>query len=326
MEHGGNLHDAKARFPEAPEPWIDLSTGINPRTYPAPPLDPEIFRRLPSPRQVQDLEGIAAASYGVAATSSIVAAPGSQALIGLLPRLRSPGRTAILGPTYAEHAHRWAREGHDVVQVRTLEEALGASADVVIAVNPNNPDGRIIPAAHLTQAAEQLAQRGGWLIIDEAFADLEDSVSVAGLSLPNTIILRSVGKAYGLAGLRLGFAVTWLQMAQEIRGSLGPWAVSGPALAIGAKALRDSAWLAGEQARLRTDALRLDELLKSAGFQVCGGTCLFRLGRHQTAPLRFHRLAHAGIWVRAFDFDPTILRFGIPKEKDWLRLRNALIN
>jgi len=325
MEHGGDLHDAKARFPEAPEPWLDLSTGINPASYPVGALDAEIFRRLPSPGEARAVERIAARAYGVADPDRLVAAAGSQALIALLPRLRAKGRVAIVGPTYGEHALQWARQGHKVVSVPDLEAALAMRPDVILVVNPNNPDGRIVPVERMTEIAENLQVRGGWLVADEAFADLEAGVSIAGLDLPNAIILRSVGKAYGLAGLRLGFAVAWPALTRELRQGLGPWAVSGPALTVGARALADEAWLAAQGARLRDEARRLDTLLTRAGFRVEGGTSLFRLARHEAAPLRFERLARAGIWVRAFSWDSTLLRFGIPQEKDQPRLEKALI-
>ncbi|MBZ6077260.1 threonine-phosphate decarboxylase CobD [Microvirga sp. WGZ8] len=324
MEHGGNLHDAKARFPKAPEPWIDLSTGINPRAYPVPPLDPEIFHRLPSPQQVRACERIAAQAYGVGDPECLVAAAGSQALIGLLPRLRPPGRVAIIGPTYSEHELSWSRHGHRVLSMADLDAALAAQADVIVVVNPNNPDGRVIPSQRLADAAQLLATRGGWLVIDEAFADLEPGHSVAGGSLANTIVLRSVGKAYGLAGLRLGFAVAWPAQAQAIRDNLGPWAVSGPALALGSQALADQAWLSAERSRLSRASHRLDALLHRAGFELIGGTCLFRLARHEVAAQYFERLAGCGIWVRSFAFDPALLRFGIPKEEEWNRLEKAI--
>ncbi|AWM89207.1 threonine-phosphate decarboxylase [Microvirga sp. 17 mud 1-3] len=325
MEHGGDLHDAKARFPEAPEPWLDLSTGINPTSYPAGPLDGEIFRRLPSPGEVRIVERIAARAYGVADPDRLVAAAGSQALIALLPRLRAKGRVAIVGPTFEEHAHQWARQGHKVVSVPDPEAALAARADVIVVVNPNNPDGRIVPAERMAETAASLRARDGWLVADEAFADLETRISIASLDLPNAIVLRSVGKAYGLAGLRLGFAVAWPALARELRQGLGPWAVSGPALAVGAQALADEAWLAAQGALLRDAAGRLDTLLAKAGFWVEGGTSLFRLARHEATALRFEQLARAGIWVRAFSWDSTLLRFGIPQEKDWPRLEKALI-
>ena len=324
MNHGGNLHDAKALFPKAPEPWIDLSTGINPTAYPFSPIEPDAFTRLPSAQTVLDLERIAARAYGVADPGRVVAASGSQILIELLPRLRPKGRVAVVGPTYNEHAACWQRHGHSCTIVDTLAAAVAGRPDVVVAVNPNNPDGRVIPAADLEKAAATLAQTGGWLVIDEAFADFEESVSVAHRNLPATIILRSFGKTYGLAGLRLGFAIAPQGLSESIRGALGLWSISGPALAIGAAALADSSWITAQALALRQAVIHLDGMLLSSGFDVVGGTRLFRLARHPDAASKFESLARAGIWVRKFPHDSSILRFGIPTQEAVGRLENAL--
>ncbi len=165
-----------------------------------PSIDPDAFTRLPSAQTVLDLERIAARAYGVDRPGRVVAAPGSQTLIELLPRLRPKGRVAIVGPTYNEHAACWQRQGHACPSSTRSPPPLSGRPDVIVLVNPNNPDGRVVPAAELEQAAATLRKRGGWLVIDEAFADLEEGVSVAHRNLPATIILRSFGKTYGLAG------------------------------------------------------------------------------------------------------------------------------
>lgn len=324
MQHGGNLQDAKALFPEAPEPWLDLSTGINPNPYPFQPPDLSAFARLPSPQEVGRIEAVAARAYGVGDPSRIVAAPGSQALIRMLPRLRAKSRVAIVGPTYSEHERSWTREGHDVIEVTGLAEGLVSAADVIVIANPNNPDGRVVGPSRLVEAAAALHGRGGWLVIDEAFADLEDGVSIAAHGHPGAVVLRSFGKAYGLAGVRLGFAVTSPGLGALLRDAFGPWAVPGPTLAVGAAALADQAWLRDQKVQLHRAATELDRVLQEAGFSLVGGTRLFRLASHAAAEVWFERLAQAGIWVRKFGHDPRILRFGIPPEQEFLRLRQAL--
>ncbi|WP_343232675.1 threonine-phosphate decarboxylase CobD [Microvirga antarctica] len=324
MKHGGDLHDAKAKFPEAPEPWIDLSTGINPQAYPFSALPPEASARLPATGAVRDLEAIAARAYGAVDPAQVVAAGGTQALIELLPRLRPPGRVAILGPTYTEHAECWARAGHVCLPAADLAQALATRPDVVILVNPNNPDGRVIPGSDLARAAQALHDRAGWLVVDEAFADLEDGVSVVPRLGPAMIVLRSFGKTYGLAGIRLGFAIATTVIADTIRPHLGLWSISGPALAIGAEALADPAWLLAQKRALRLVCHELDHLLVEAGLTIEGGTWLFRLARHPDALTVFSDLAQAGIWVRPFSHDPNLLRFGIPLPEALPRLATAL--
>jgi len=314
LAHGGDLSAIRRRFPEAPEPWIDLSTGINPVPYPVVELAAETWSRLPTRQQERALVEAAAVRYGVRDPATIVAAPGTQALIQLLPRLVAKSRVTVLGPTYEEHAHCWARQGHDVAIVSDFERA-----DVTIVVNPNNPTGKLLPQ-------EMLRQDRGLLIVDEAFVDfLAPSASLAGNLPANTIVLRSFGKVYGLAGVRLGFAIAEKRIADRIRDELGPWAVSGPALEIGPRALADSAWLQAAATRLTVDRQKLDALLVSAGCEILGGTPLFCLAHQPDAERLIEKLGRHGIHVRRFVHEPQWLRFGLPAgESEFIRLGAAL--
>ncbi|TGD99347.1 threonine-phosphate decarboxylase CobD [Methylobacterium nonmethylotrophicum] len=322
IRHGGDLGEARRLFPQAPEPWIDLSTGINPIPYPWPAPEASAFTRLPAPADLAALEAAAAEAYG-ASPGQVVAAPGTQALIDLIPRLRRPGRVAVVGPTYAEHAAAWGRAGHAVATAADL--AAARDADVAVVVNPNNPDGRVVPRRDLAAAAAALAARGGWLVVDEAFADLEDVESLCAAAPPACLVLRSFGKTYGLAGVRLGFAVAGEPLIGTLRRGIGPWAVSGPAIAVGRRALTDPAWLREAAAARGRDAARLDALLASAGGRIIGGTRLFRTAAFPDGPALFGRLGRAGIFVRRFEAAPERLRLGLPAgEAAWARLAAAL--
>ena len=302
--HGGDLGAVRRRFPQAPEPWLDLSTGINPVAYPLGAIAAEAWSRLPGRADDETLRAVAAKRFGVRDRAMIVAAPGTQALIQLLPRLIPKARVAIVGPTYEEHAVSWQRQGHDVTVVGDFAETR--ACDVAVIVNPGNPTGRLLSAAELRTSTATL-------VVDEAFIDfLPTSASLAGDLPPNAIVLRSFGKTYGLAGLRLGFAVAQPNFAARLREELGPWAVSGPALAIGTTALADTAWLRSAAARLKDDGARLDALLTKAGFVLLGGTPLFRLAQHEEAAKLVERLGRQGIHVRAFPHQPCWLRFGLP--------------
>jgi len=306
VAHGGDLSTIRRRFPTAPEPWIDLSTGINAIPYPVPDLPTEIWSHLPVQQQEDTLREAAAVRYGVRDPATIVAAPGTQALIQLLPRLVPKSRVAVVGPTYEEHEACWIRQGHDVSIVMDLDRA--GDADVVIVVNPNNPTGLLLPPS-------ALHRKRGLLIVDEAFMDLlPRSASLAGNLPANTIVLRSFGKVYGLAGIRLGFAIAEKPIVDRIRNELGPWAVSGPALEIGRQALEDSAWLQATATRLAADRRTLDALLISAGCEILGGTPLFCLARHPDAAGVADRLGRQGIHVRGFAREPQWLRFGLPAD------------
>jgi cobalamin biosynthetic protein CobC len=321
LVHGGDLGAARSLFPGAPEPFVDLSTGINPFAYPLPPLAPAVFARLPEPAAVERLGATAAAAYGAPSPAHVVVAPGVQSLLPLVAALARPGRAAVLGPTYAEHARVAALAGHEVREVTAIGDLVGA--DLAVVVNPNNPDGRVIERDVLLKLAEQVSL----LVVDEAFLDARPTrMSLAAdLTRPNLVVLRSFGKFFGLAGVRLGFAVAAPDIARRLRAALGPWAVSGPALAIGAAALADAAWIAQTRARLAADAQRLDRLLAGAGLEVAGGTPLFRLVRTPAAAALFDRLGRAGIFVRRFAEQATWLRFGLPgTETEWERLAATL--
>ena len=321
--HGGALEVARRLAPNAPEPWIDLSTGVNPHAYPLPDLEPEAWSRLPETGALAKLEAAAARRYGVAA-ASVVAGPGSQALIHALAHILGRGAVGALTPTYGGFAEAFAAAGARIANAKRLEDM--ETLDVAVVVNPNNPDGRIIPHGDLLVLHERLAAHGGVLIVDEAFADFAPEESLAP-SLPpsGAVVLRSFGKAYGLAGLRLGFALASPDIAEPLRAALGSWPVSGPAIAIGIRALADSDWLEATGARLGKEAARLDALLRDAGWRIIGGTRLFRLAARADARHAFERLLAAGIFTRPFAEAPDRLRFGIPgNENAWERLAAAL--
>jgi cobalamin biosynthetic protein CobC len=321
--HGGDLGEARRLFPDAPAPWIDLSTGINPIAYPLPALPACAFTRLPEPADHAALEETAARAYGVADPACVIAAPGTQALISLLPFLVGARTVAVVAPTYGEHARSWRATGALVREVAGPEEA--GDADVLVLVSPNNPDGRVFPRAVLRDLAGGLAARGGLLVVDEAFADLEPVESLAADLPEGALVLRSFGKTYGLAGVRLGFALVRGGLGARLRAALGPWAVSGPAIAVGRAALADRAWREAAMRARAADAARLDRLLAPLAGGAVRGTNLFRTIETGHAPEIFATLGRAGIWVRRFQDAPGRLRFGLPgTEQAWTRLERAL--
>ena len=322
--HGGNLDAARRRFPDAPEPWIDLSTGINPQAYPLPDLPASCWTRLPAREDEERLLAAAARRYGVRDPAMVVAAPGTQALIQALPRLVSQSRVAVLGPTYEEHRASWMRCGHEVSMIAELGAA--SRFDVTILVNPDNPTGRLVPPDELRTFAAMRGPDLKLLVADEAFADVLAKEASLVSSLPAaTVVLKSFGKTYGLAGLRLGFAIAGPPLAAAIRRELGPWAVSGPAIELGRHALADDAWLAETSVRLADDQQRLDAMLAAAGFTLLGGTPLFRLAARADADRMVRQLGGCGIHVRAFPYAPSWIRFGLPgSPAEWERLAAAL--
>lgn len=319
--HGGALDAARAMFPKAPEPWIDLSTGINPVAYPLGDIPAEAWTRLPGDGPLADLERAAADRYRAPPGSAVVAGPGTQAIIQRLPALCEGRDVRLLGRTYGEFERVFRDAGARVRQVPTVEALAGA--DVAVVVNPNNPDGRLLAPDDLVV----LSRRVGMLVVDEAFMDaLAPKASlVARLPASRVIALRSFGKIYGLPGLRLGFAVAPPDCAEALRRMLGPWPVGGPAIAVGTQALADEDWLAATRVRLQSEGARLMFLLGHIGAKLVGATPLFRLIAHPAAPSLFAALGVHGILTRPFSGEPTWLRFGLPRsEAEWGRMTVAL--
>ncbi|HEY7638716.1 MAG TPA: threonine-phosphate decarboxylase CobD [Steroidobacteraceae bacterium] len=328
--HGGRLAIARSLFPEIAQPWLDLSTGINPRSYPAPRASHRARNRLPETAELARLEALAAAAFGVDDPARVVATAGSECALRLLPQIVSPRAAVVVGPTYSSHADAWTGSG--ALTQTIVHDELPAHAQRAVCltiVNPNNPDGRIVERAQLLALHDTLSQHGGMLIVDEAFADVVPQVSVAAEAgaavAPRLVVLRSFGKFFGLAGLRLGFVIAPQPLAASLRGLIGDWPVSSDALAAGLAAYADQPWAERECVTLHRSAQRLDRLLERSGVELMGGTSLFRLARASDAHERFARLLAAGILVRPFDFDPSLLRFGLPRGRDqWRRLAAAL--
>ncbi|WP_353154380.1 threonine-phosphate decarboxylase CobD [Herminiimonas fonticola] len=318
LEHGGNLNDAVRRYGRPREEWLDLSTGINPQAYPVPQLTPDAWHRLPEPSTT--LLEAAQTYYGA---PQLLPVAGTQAAIQTLPRLRARSRVVIAAPSYAEHSYQWRQAGHDVREVTYDQlEAQLEVCDVMSLCNPNNPTGEKIAPEALLRWAEQLAARGGWLIVDEAFGDTAPEQSVAvHTSQAGLIVFRSVGKFFGLAGLRLGFVAAHADLLKQLADLLGPWTVSGPAQQIGSAALSDQAWQQAMRSQLHESGMRLQRLLASHGI-ASHGTALYQYWPDVRAAVFAEHMAQHGIWVRIFSHG---VRIGLPAdEKGWQRLQQAL--
>jgi cobalamin biosynthetic protein CobC len=324
--HGGRIDIAASLYPMAPGPWIDLSTGINPICWPAPPLSAALYQRLPLAAETARLVAAAAQAYGCPDNAAIVPVPGSEIAIRLLPRLNGVTRVGILAPTYGSHAAAWRAAGAEVHELDALPEQRRHDLQTLVVVNPNNPDGRVIAPAELVAFAQAWTMTGRRLIVDEAFADVRPEASL--LSLPRlpagTVVLRSFGKFFGLAGLRVGFVVVAKAEAAVWSDLMGDWPLSGPACEIATSALRDAAWIAATRTRLAADRQRLDRILVEAGLQPIGGTDLFGLFEAADQFDWLDHFARVGILVRGFADAPRHYRFGLPAdEAAWHRLEVA---
>lgn len=325
LEHGGRLRAAAERWGIAREQWLDLSTGISPWNWLAertPPISLDAWQRLP-----EDDDGLpeaASAYYGAAA----LPVAGSQAAIQALPRLRGPGRVGVLAGSYAEHAACWQRAGHAVTVLDALQidEAVDR-LDVLLLVHPDNPSGLVHPRARLLDWQARLAARGGCLIVDEAFVDATPALSIADeIHRPGLIVLRSLGKFFGLAGARVGFVLAEAALREALAEQLGPWTIAGPARQIAMLALQDRDWQARQRLRLQAASERLSTMLAQADLAPDGGCALFQWLKTDRATALHEALAARGILTRLYSGPAASLRFGLPAtEADWQRLSEAVV-
>lgn len=318
-DHGGNLDGAMARFGGSRADWIDLSTGINRVPYPIPDLPSHAWTALPTRAEIAELTKVAAHAYRTDA--AILPLAGAQAAIQTIPRLLPRGTARVLGPTYNEHAASLRSAGWQVDEATSFNALAGA--DLAVIVNPNNPDGQI----HKPEKLMALAAQVGTLVVDESFADPQPALSVADQAgrVPGLFLLRSFGKFYGLAGLRLGFVLGMTERIAELADMAGPWPISGAAIAIGQHALADADWARATTARLQLEADQIDALAKRAGWELVGGTELFRLYRTPDAQAAQDWLAKSHIWSRIFPWSSDLIRLGLPGTPDeWHRLEAAL--
>lgn len=328
LEHGGRLIAAARHYDIPIAEWLDLSTGLNPQPYPLPPLPAAVWQRLPE--DDDGLNAIAAAYYG---SDQLLPVAGTQPALMQLPALFPGKRVGLLAPSYREHAQAW--QAHPLL---TIEHAPGDALeaaraidrqldqlDVLLLVHPNNPSGLALPLEILRAWQARLMRRGGWLIVDEAFIDCTPALSLA----PQTgedglVVLRSLGKFFGLAGARAGFVFAPAALRTALAERLGPWAVSGPARYAARHALADRSWQQNTRQRLAHDRQRLGELLDRHGLSPSFGPALFAYHPCTHAAALHEALARRGVLTRLFD-DPPALRFGLPgSEADWQRLDRAL--
>lgn len=319
LEHGGRLRQAAAQSGIALADWLDLSTGINPWPYPVPPVPTAAWHRLP-----EDDDGLEAAAARYYGSTELLPVAGSQPAIQALPALLPGARVTLLDPTYAEHPHAWRGRRLRRCTADEIDSAVD-DTDVLVLVHPNNPSGARFEPAQLRAWHARLAARGGWLVADEAFIDSEPAASLAALAgTPGLVVLRSLGKFFGLAGARVGFVLAPAAVRAALADALGPWTLSGPARHAARCALEDTAWQARMRGRLADAGERLHRLLDHHGFLDCRGPALFKWTPHPQAAELHHTLAADGILVRLFDA-PSSLRFGLPAtEADWQRLATAL--
>lgn len=306
-DHGGGLDAAIAQFGGTRAGWLDLSTGINPVPYPVGMFSADAWTALPDKGAFARLEATARTFWNAPDGAAVLAAPGASALIARIPSLSPAGQVQIEGPTYNEHAAGFQAQGWEVTD---------HAAPARVVVHPNNPDGRVWPDLDFERPLT---------VIDESFCDvMPDQSLIKAATKPGVLILKSFGKFWGLAGLRLGFVIGDPALIAMLRDAIGPWQVSGPALELGAQALEDAAWADATRKRLADDAARLDAIMTANGAKALGGTTLFRLYDVGDAQAWQDRLAKQHVWSRIFPYSTRWLRLGLPHPDRWSQLEAAL--
>jgi cobalamin biosynthetic protein CobC len=357
MKHGGNITEAAARFGFQPDEMIDLSTGISPRSFSVDlsVVTAERLRALPQEIDIEAVKNLMRKRWDVPDSAKIALAPGSGLLINLIPRLRVPrlgsagglkSVVAMPDPVYSEHAAAWQAEGHRLIRY----EASGLPAynpsglpaynpsglpahnhgDIIVAVQPGNPKGNCLAPDDWAVVLDHIlspSSKAGLVVVDEAFIDLMPEKSLMRFAgRKGLIILRSLGKFYGLAGLRLGAAIGHDDDIARLDEMMGPWAVSTVALDLAMQVLADLHWADEQRLWLAAQGAALRDVLTRAGLDIIGGTdlyCLVDAGAEAAAC--HHHLAKQGIWTRIFEERPTWIRFGLPKDDhDRARLAAAL--
>lgn len=322
LEHGGKLIQAARRYNIPVEEWVDLSTGLNPLPWPVSRVPMDAWSHLPD--DDDDLMKVACDYYDGKQGLPVA---GSQAAIQIFPRLREQSsRIGVLEPAYAEHAHAWKTSGFSVTPLPAadIDQAVDQH-DVILLVNPNNPTGECFSIEQCLNWHARLQERAGWLIVDEAFIDSTPEHSLVGYSQrEGLIVLRSLGKFFGLAGARVGFVFAEQGLLTKLAALLGPWPISGPSRYIAKSALCDTKWQAETRNQLMHQRQRLQQLLISYGLAPDGGTTLFQWIKRTDACVIHQQLAEQGVLTRLFH-KPASLRFGLPgSESDWQRLEQAL--
>ncbi|WFE87655.1 threonine-phosphate decarboxylase CobD [Roseibium porphyridii] len=326
MEHGGDLTRAMEQYGGTRVDWLDLSTGINPHSYPLPgSVTKTAWTDLPARAGQERLITAARRAYAIPDHLGVVAAPGTQLLISLLPSVLSDGPVALTSPSYTSHKAVWVREKCDLVELSSIY-AVPESAKIVVLVNPNNPDGQLIDVKSLLEIARSLTDKGGFLVVDEAFADVVPGSSILPhIAGENVVVLRSFGKFFGLAGLRLGFLAGPKTVTENMSSILESWSLSGPAIEIGTSALKDTDWQKKMSGQLADEMADLTLCLSQNNLSVFGGTPLYALAGLRDASKLHQALARRHIWTRIFDYAPTWIRFGLPGSAENLeRLSDAL--
>ncbi|MGR6872271.1 threonine-phosphate decarboxylase CobD [Pseudomonas sp. HK3] len=334
--HGGQLETYAKHYDIANNQWLDLSTGINPKGYPQPKIPDSVFRDLPN--EDDGLQQAACKYYG---SDDVLMVPGSSWAIQCLPTVLQQYDaqiTKVLLPTigYSEHERAWRASNVEVVFYHYAPtNAQLQDCDVCVLINPNNPSSHLLSSEVVSDMAHQLNTHSGWLMVDEAFIDTQPQNSVIQNQLDNVIVLRSLGKFFGLAGLRVGAIIANDNLLKKCSELLPPWALNNPARFIAKQALQDNEWINQTTLTLMQQSNNLASLCENT-FLVKIKSALKIVKTDFFVTLIFdakhdafkchHTLCEQGIYTRLLD-NKSGIRIGLPNNTDenWQRLEHAFM-
>jgi len=328
--HGGQLQQVAEQFNTPIRDWLDLSTGIAPLSYSIPYIPLNVWQQLP---QKNDALDETAKDYYQC--NSLLVTNGSQAIIKALPALwrkKNNNSIHVYLPKYGytEHAYAWKNSHyqlHYYVDELPLLNTIQPNSVLVI-INPNNPTGKLFNREVIGQYQQTIELLNGLLVIDEAFIDVapENHSMCSYVNNSHTLVFRSFGKFFGLAGIRIGFLIADNDWCAVFHEYLGPWQVNGPAQFIAQQALRDTSWQQLQKQQLKILRHKQEKIL----WQVFGHEIINAIsGCDLFLTLSFHNdnyaeklytlLCEKAVYVRLTD-EKDKLRFGIAKESDLKRL------
>lgn len=326
-EHGGDIEGAAAHFGIPLAEWIDLSTGMNPEPYPVEALAVEVFHKLPY--QSQSFIESSARYYG---SEQFVAVAGSQAAIQWLPQLLADLPVLLPSVGYRDHYEYW-HQRHSVDFYDSLDASVAAeeisdrlsqnSRQHLLVINPNNPSGIQFSIQQIIEWSGMLSGRA-FVIVDEAFIDTCVGESLLNLKLPNNIVvLRSFGKFFGLAGIRLGYVFANDSLLARFRQCLTCWQINGPAQAVAIKALSDEVWQKAAQQSIQHNvahtAVIFEPLWPALGIISCTVNSLFIsvVMSAEAAAGLYQFFARSGVLLRLVSIDHrSIIRIGLLSRND----------
>lgn len=316
---------------------LDGNEGVAPSeriTASLAAIDGETLRRYPDARA---LEASLARRHGVEPASVFVTAGADEAIDRLFRAFLTPDREIVVPvPTFSMIPRYAALTGARLVEVPWGESEfpidavvsrLGDATAVVTVVSPNNPTGTVATARDVERVARAAPQ--AVVLLDHAYVEFADGdLGALARNYANIVVTRTFSKAYGMAGVRVGYAVGRPRILDAMRASGGPYSVAGPSLALAAASLsepRDAMRVFVD--RVRVERERLAEALRELGADVLPSHANFVFARFDRSDWVHDALRGLGIAVRRFSNGPARggLRITCPGNRDdFARLLEAL--